>query len=77
MVTDLKEIEDTALSLDRKDKARLADTILRSLHGEVDSEIEQAWIDEVQKRKESLKSGEASLHPASEVLKEARERIRS
>jgi len=75
MTTDLKEIEDSALSLDRKDKAHLADTILQSLHGTVGPDIEEAWIQEIQKRKKSLKSGEASLHPASEVLKEARERI--
>lgn len=76
MITDFDEIEDSALSLDRRNKARLVNTLLESIHGEVDPDIQQAWIQEVQKRKESLKSGEASLHPASEVLKEARERIR-
>ena len=76
MITDFDEIEDSALSLDRRNKARLVNTLLESIHGEVDPDVQQAWIQEVQKRKESLKSGEASLHPASEVLKEARERIR-
>jgi hypothetical protein len=75
MITDLKEIEDSALNLDRKNKARLADKILQSIHGKIDPEVEQAWIDEIQKRKESIKSGEASLHSATEVLKEARKRI--
>ena len=75
MITDLKEIEDSALNLDRKNKARLADKLLQSIHGKIDPEVEQAWIDEVQKRKESLKSGEASFHSATEVLKEARKRI--
>jgi hypothetical protein len=76
MITDFNEIEDSALSLDRISKARLADKLLQSIHGEVDPDVQQAWIQEVQKRKEALKSGEASLHPASEVLKEAREHIR-
>ncbi|CAN0052588.1 unnamed protein product [Chrysoparadoxa australica] len=75
MITDLKEIEDSALNLDRKNKARLADKLLQSIHGKIDPEVEQAWIDEIQKRKESIKSGEASLHSATEVLKEARKRI--
>ncbi|MFD2533334.1 addiction module protein [Gracilimonas halophila] len=75
MITDLKEIENSALNLDRKNKARLADKLLQSIHGEIDPEVEQAWIDEVQKRKESLNSGEASLHSATDVLKEARKRI--
>ncbi|HAW81926.1 MAG TPA: hypothetical protein DCX27_20845, partial [Balneola sp.] len=72
MITDFKEIENSALNLDRKNKARLADKLLQSIHGKIDPEIEQAWIDEVQKRKESLKSGETSLHSATDVLKEAR-----
>ncbi|MEQ8578829.1 MAG: addiction module protein [Balneola sp.] len=75
MITDFKEIENSALNLDRKNKARLADKLLQSIHGKIDPEIEQAWIDEVQKRKESLKSGETSLHSANDVLKEARKRI--
>jgi hypothetical protein len=75
MITDLKEIENSALNLDKKNKARLADKLLQSIHGEIDPEVEQAWIDEVQKRKGSLKSGEASLHSATDVLEEARKRI--
>ena len=75
MITDFKEIEISALNLDKKSKARLADSLLQSIHGQVDPEIEQAWIDEVQRRKESLKSGEASLHSSADVLREARKRI--
>ena len=75
MITDFKEIEKSALNLDRKNKARLADLLLQSIHGDIDSDIEQAWIEEVQKRKKALQSGVASLHPASEVLDEARKRI--
>jgi hypothetical protein len=75
MITDFKEIESSALNLDKKSKARLADSLLQSIHGQIDPEIEKAWIDEVQRRKESLKSGEASLNSASDVLREARKRI--
>jgi len=75
MITDLKEIENSALNLNKKDKARLADKLLQSIHGKIDPDIEQAWIDEVQKRKETLKSGKASLHSSDDVLKEARKRI--
>ncbi|MTI89012.1 MAG: addiction module antitoxin RelB [Balneolaceae bacterium] len=75
MITDLNEIENSALNLNKRDKARLADKLLQSIHGKIDPEIEQAWIDEVQKRKESLKSGKATLHSAMDVLNEARKRI--
>lgn len=49
MITDLKEIENSALNLNKRDKARLADKLLQSIHGKIDPEIEQAWIDEVEK----------------------------
>jgi hypothetical protein len=75
MITDIKEIENSALNLNKKEKARLADKLLQSIHGKIDPDIEQAWIKEIQKRRESLKSGEASLHSSSEVLREARKRI--
>jgi hypothetical protein len=75
MITDLKEIENSALNLNKKDKVRLADKLLQSIHGKIDPEIEQAWFDEVKKRKESLESGEASLHSASDVINEARKRL--
>ncbi len=75
MITDLKEIVNSAMNLNKKDKARLADKLLQSIHGKTDPEIEQAWIDEVQKRKDSLKSGNASLHSAPDVLNDARKRL--
>ncbi|MEP0006211.1 MAG: addiction module protein [Balneola sp.] len=75
MITNPKEIVTSALNLDKKNKARLVDKLLQSIHGKIDPEIEQSWIDEVQKRKESLKSGDASLHSSNDVLKEARKRI--
>lgn len=75
MITDIKEIENSALNLNRKEKARLADKLLQSIHGKIDPDIEQAWIQEVNRRKESLKAGKSSLHSSSEVLKEARKRI--
>jgi hypothetical protein len=75
MITDIKEIESIALNLNKRDKARLANKLLQSIHGEIDPEIEQAWIDEIQKRKESLESGEASLYSASDVINEARKRL--
>lgn len=75
MINDFKEIENSALNLSKKEKVRLADKLLQSIHGEFDPGIEEAWVKEVQKRKESLKSGEVSLHSSSEVLSEARKRI--
>ena len=76
MITDFKEIEKSALRLDRKSKARLVEKLLQSMRANIDPDIEQAWIEEVEKREESLKSGEASLHSSEEVIKQARELLR-
>ncbi len=76
MITDLKEIESSALNLSKRDKVRLAEKLLQSIHGQLNPDIEEAWINEVQKRKETLKSGEADLYSSAEVLKEAKNRIR-
>jgi predicted ATP-dependent endonuclease of OLD family len=75
MITDLKEVENSVLNLNNCEKVRLANNLLQSIYGEIDPEIEQAWIDEVEKRKESLKSGEAKLESAPAVLEEARKRL--
>lgn len=54
MITDIKEIENSALNLDRKNKARLADKLLKSIHGEIDPDVEQIWIGDVVNEWEQL-----------------------
>ena len=76
MNTELLKIEKSALRLSNQEKARLADKLLQSIYGHVDPEIEQAWIEEVQRRKASLEKGEATLKDSSDVMKEARERLK-
>lgn len=76
MNTDYKEIGSFALNLVQIHKARLADSLLRSIHGEVDLIVEQSWLDEVQKRKKSLTNGEASLFEANEVITDANKHIK-
>jgi len=72
MITDFKEIEHSALELDKKRRAELAKRLIKSLDEEVDSDIEQAWIDEVTRRKEEIKSGKVSPISGEEVHKTAR-----
>jgi len=54
MITDLKEIENSALNLDRKNTTRFADKLLKGIHGEIDREVEQAWIGDVVNEWEQL-----------------------
>ena len=72
MTTDFKKIENSALKLDEKHRADLAKRLLASLDQQMDQEIEQAWIiDEVNRRKEELNSGEIAPVLAKEVLSNA------
>lgn len=75
MPTDFKEIEDSALQLDKTQRAVLAKHLLVSLEQQVDEDIEQAWIDEVKRRKQEIKSGKVSTIPAEQVLSKARKNI--
>lgn len=69
---DFKEIEQSALKLDEKHRAELAKRLLISLEESIDEDIEQAWIDEINRRKAQIESGEVESIPGEEVLEKAR-----
>jgi putative addiction module component (TIGR02574 family) len=72
MITDFKEIENSALNLDEKNRAELAKRLLISLENQVDDDIEQAWINEINRRNKEIESGEAKMIPAEDVFAKAR-----
>lgn len=73
---DFKEIEQSALKLDEKDRAELAKRLLISLEESIDEDIEQAWIDEINRRKAQIESGEVESIPGEEVLEKARDLLK-
>lgn len=73
---DFKEIEKSALKLDEKDRAELAKRLLISLEESIDEDIEQAWIDEINRRKAQIESGEVESIPGEEVLEKARDLLK-
>lgn len=76
MITDFKEIENSALKLDEKQRAELAKRLLVSLEDQIDEDVEQAWSEEIKRRKEQVESGEVSTIPSEKVLKEARKLLK-
>ena len=76
MNTDYKEIQQSALELDENHRAELAKKLIDSLDQRVDDDIEQAWVDEVKRRKEEIKSGKVNPIPGQEVHKAARELLK-
>jgi len=71
-ITDFREIENSALELNEKQRAALAKRLINSLDEHIDENIDQAWIDEVRRRKEEIKSGMVRPVPGEEVHREAR-----
>lgn len=73
MLPDLKQIEAEARALSPEDRARLAESMLESLHSPP-SEIEAAWADEVERRVAGFDRGEVASYSAEDVFAQARKR---
>jgi len=73
MITDYKEIQHSALELDENHRAELAKKLIDSLDKRIDDGIEQAWIDEVKRRKAEIISGDVTPISGQAVHKAARE----
>ena len=74
MSASLKQIEDQARALTPEDRAKLAESMLESLHSPL-AEMEQAWNEEIERRVAAFDRGEIPAYPAEDVFAEAR-RIR-
>jgi len=71
MTTTFKELEEKAQSLGAEDRARLAETLLESLHTPL-GEIETAWAEEIEERVAALERVETKTYAAEDVFAEAR-----
>jgi putative addiction module component (TIGR02574 family) len=66
----LKSIEDQARALSVEDRARLAESMLGSLHAS-SSEIEALWAEEIEERVSAFDHGEIPSYSAEEGFAEA------
>lgn len=71
MSTSLKQLEEQARSLSAEERAKLAESLLESLHSPI-SEIEKAWDEEIERRVAAFDRGELSAYPAEDVFADAR-----
>lgn len=75
----LEKLEAEVLELPAHDRARLARRLIASLDEgfqEDPAEVEKAWAEEIQRRLTEYHTGGGQTVPASDVLAEARARIR-
>jgi putative addiction module component (TIGR02574 family) len=70
------ELEKQARLLTTQEKAALARMLIEGLDPAVDSQVEQLWIDEAQRRYEAYLHGELSSLPGDEVMSRARTRLK-
>ena len=70
MPSQLEFVEAEALKLSPEDRAELAQRLIHSLFE--DSEVEEAWAVEVERRVAAIESGRSPVIPASEAIARAR-----
>jgi putative addiction module component (TIGR02574 family) len=68
---DLAEVLRTALRLDTRDRAALAEKLLASLEELSEEEVERLWAEEAQRRLEEYRAGRAKTARAEEVHQRA------
>lgn len=71
MSVSLKHIEEQARALSAEERAKLAESMLESLHAPL-SEIEAAWAEEIEQRVAAFDRGEIPSYAAEDVFAEAR-----
>lgn len=71
MSASLKQIEEQARALTAEERAKLAESMLESLHSPL-SEIEAAWAEEIEQRVAAFDRGEIPFYAAEDVFAEAR-----
>lgn len=75
MPPSLKQMEEQARALSPDDRAKLAQSILESLHTPI-ADVEAAWAAEIEKRVAAFDRGELESYPAEDVFAEARRLMR-
>lgn len=71
----LTELKEMASKLTEEDRAALALSILESLDGPPDADVEDAWRVEIERRIGQIERGEVQLIPGEEVFARLRRRL--
>ncbi len=65
-----EKVLEQALSLDERDRARIAGALIESLDNTIDPGAEEAWELEIRRRVEEIDAGTVELIPWAEVRKQ-------
>jgi putative addiction module component (TIGR02574 family) len=75
MARAVSEIEQEIRALPDAEKERLLRALLEELDGPLDPGVEQAWLDEIQRRSRELDAGSVKPIPADEVFADLRAKL--
>jgi putative addiction module component (TIGR02574 family) len=75
-MTDVELITQQALDLDLKERARLAERLLKSLDGVSEEEIQELWLDEAERRIQEYRAGRMEAAVSDQVFREAENLLR-
>lgn len=69
-----KELKDAISYLPIDQRIEIADYVLETLN-RPDPEVEEAWLEEIQRREKKYKEGKTTLIPGEKVISTIRERL--
>jgi len=75
MSNTLTELKEKASQLSEAERAELALSLIESLDGPADPDIEDAWRIEIERRIGQIERGEVKLIPGDEVFARLRRRL--
>jgi putative addiction module component (TIGR02574 family) len=76
MARALSEIERDIRALSARERAQLLKALISDLDAPADPDADRAWLEESERRLAQIESGKAKTIPGTEVLKEARSRLK-
>ena len=76
MASKLRDVEQAALNLPMKERARLITRLVASLEGEADEEVELAWAHETDRRYHEALEDPSATEPAAQAFQRARVALR-
>jgi putative addiction module component (TIGR02574 family) len=75
MASVLTELKEKAAQLSEAERAELALSLIESLDGPADPDVEEAWRVEIERRSGQIERGEVQLIPGDEVFARLRRRL--
>ena len=75
MAKTIEDIENEIRSLSADDRMHLLRDLIADLDGNMDEDVEKAWLEEAERRYKEVKAGEVELIHAEEVFARARARL--